>query len=156
MNSSSGRLDGCNILATSTSSDGYSLKLYVSSQSPSSSNSLCVTAVFHDDSGAPLTYAEGADLGVTISIRNSDGATVDSGVCVPSLPPPLSNQTGSTSARQGLQCAILWDTEAPVSGAIPGPGSYKVSATGFLLNNENSSLTAVDVSTTAGVSLVSG
>jgi hypothetical protein len=156
VNASSGRLDGCNILATSTSNDGYSLTLYLSSQSPSSSESLCVTAVFHDDSGVPLTYAEGADLGVRIDIRNSDGAIVDSGICVPSLPPPPSNQTGSSSAPQGLQCAVLWDTEAPANGAIPAPGSYQVSATGFLLNRENPSSTSVNVSTTAGVNLVSG
>jgi hypothetical protein len=154
VNATSGMLVGCNTLATTVSNQGYGLKVYISSYSPKTSDSLCITAVFHDDTGVPLTLAEGGDLAVSIAVTNSNGITLMSGTCHPSIPPPI-NGTNS-SPPQGLQCATLWDTQAPVNGVSPQAGMYHIEAVGSLFDPQNETIPQISASSGVSVSLSSG
>lgn len=130
VNTTSGMLDGCNTLAVTTSYQGYSLKVYISSYSPSTTSSLCVTAVFHDDSAVPLTWADGIDLDVNITVVSSLGDRMMSVSCVPSI--PAWTNDSSPNPPQGIKCGSLWDTQAPVNGVAPAIGTYHVIASGSL------------------------
>jgi hypothetical protein len=154
VNTTSGMLVGCNTLAATVSNQGYSLRVYISSYSPRTSDSLCVTVAFHDDTGAPLSLSEGGDLAVSIAIADSNGNTLMSGTCVPSIPPPID---GTNSAPpQGLQCATLWDTQAAVNGVSPQPGMYRISAVGSIFDPQNETVPHISISYGASVTLSSG
>jgi hypothetical protein len=151
VNRTSGMLEGCNTLATSVLSQGYGLKIYLSSYSPERSDSLCITAIFHDFTATPLTLGEGLDLGVSIIVTDSNGHTVMSTACRPSIPIPINGT--NPSPPQGIQCGTLWDTMAPVNGIAPQPGTYHVSAVGSLIDPQNQTIPHISITSGANVTL---
>jgi hypothetical protein len=149
-------LEGCNVLASTASYQGYSLKVYISSYSPSTTSSLCVTAIFHDNSAVPLTYADGLDLGVNITIVDSLGNRMMSATCAPSIPAGVN--MSSPNPPQGIQCGSLWDTQARVNGASPAAGTYNVIASGSLIisPSEQSASVNTSINSKVDISLASG
>jgi hypothetical protein len=154
VNATTGRLDGCNVLASQLMSQGYSLKVYVSSLVPNAKDALCVTAIFRDETATPLSLNESLGLRVSISVTNSAGHEVFGGICVPSRAPASYYETHPLP--QFLQCAALWDTTAPVNGATLQSGTYHVNVSGFLITAGAPSQTSVTIISEVNVALSTG
>jgi len=119
--------NGCGDLVKNETGEGYEVETFLSSSSLKTGDYLCIDLVVMNLNGTQLTDGTGPDLAVSYNVTSSSGLVVYQTSCSPTEPVQVSSVDVLSQPLRGLTCSSAWNTNAPVDGTVPAPGTYEIS-----------------------------